>query len=169
MLVTSPGIWFLSSIHNLWTMGVFFLMGFMPLSLVCQCGKFVLSYSKSCPCIMHESSFFSRLPGLQVHKYSMNRKPLMFPLWTGSGLERGEVTEVRGWGKCWAVIQLILFKKKKSKNLCDFLLFTSTYSMFGLLFTLQWGKKLFYYLVPDVSNVLGTISVPNIREWEEKR
>lgn len=61
------------------------------------------------------------------------------------------------------------FFKKKSKNLCDFLLFTSTYSMFGLLFTLQWGKKLFYYLVPDVSNVLGTISVSNIREWEEKR
>lgn len=60
-------------------------------------------------------------------------------------------------------------KKKKTKNLCDFLLFTSTCSMFGLLFALELGKKRFYYLVPDVSNVLGTISVSNIREWEEKR
>lgn len=61
------------------------------------------------------------------------------------------------------------FFKKKCKTLHDFLLLTSIYSMFGLLLTLEWGKKLFYYLVPDVSNVLGTISVSNIREWEEKR
>lgn len=57
----------------------------------------------------------------------------------------------------------------KSKNLHDFLLFTSAYSKCGLLLTLEWGKKLFYYLVPDVSNALGTNSVSNTRGWEEKR
>lgn len=85
-------------------------------------------------------------------------------------VEKEERLQTKGMGQMLSNSSVNSQKEKKKKNnLRVFLLPSpSTYSMFGLLFTLEWGRKLFYYLVPDISNVLGTILVSNIREWEEE-